>query len=390
MSFCSRSCLKALLLVCCAQFRMSEYCVQYEKVATEERCFIVFWEKEHLKKVCFGSELLEQLVPYSEVTSLSRFVCCIEGEKLPISSFEVSPSFLRLLSDSRIDGGGRGGDLQCTSPSVPKFCCNVSSSPIKMFLDDSDNYRLPRLKSALYEEWTDGKEVLRSVFDRALLVSVICALLSVGFHSFFSHFILEVCITFHLYCFPGAEHRLAVGSWQLDCLSGYTISIYSRHMWVCLSLSVVTVSGLLLVTKFVRVWLLWLRLFVFIRYWFWDHLWMLCLVLDYINFEKIEQGWSDYAFPSYGEVCNFVYCLLFATVFLVNMSAKSIWMWPKLVLAQVFQSVKLSNTMILGSNCQKGKRASLLHFGCSVANLFTVWLLPRWRLPALRQLLAEE
>ena len=38
-----------------------------------------------------------------------------------------------------------------------------------------------------------------------------------------------------------------------------------------------------------------------------------CFVLDYINFGKLRQCRSDNAFHGYGEVCNFVYCLLMRT-----------------------------------------------------------------------------
>ena len=36
-------------------------------------------------------------------------------------------------------------------------------------------------------------------------------------------------------------------------------------------------------------------------------------VADYFNFEKLRQDRRDYAFHGYGEVCNFVYCLLMRT-----------------------------------------------------------------------------
>ena len=38
-----------------------------------------------------------------------------------------------------------------------------------------------------------------------------------------------------------------------------------------------------------------------------------CFVLEYINFEKLRQCSTDYAFHGYGEVCNFIYCLLMRT-----------------------------------------------------------------------------
>ena len=81
-----------------------DYSTQDERHTEEERCFVVFWEEEHLKKVCIGSEPLEQPVPYAEITPLSRFVCWFDSEKLPVPIVGVSPSLLRVFSDSCADG----------------------------------------------------------------------------------------------------------------------------------------------------------------------------------------------------------------------------------------------------------------------------------------------
>ena len=67
---------------------------------TSFRCLL---GKKHLKKVCIGSEPLDQPVPYAEITPFSRFVCCFESEKLPVSIVGVSPSLLRIVRDSRVD-----------------------------------------------------------------------------------------------------------------------------------------------------------------------------------------------------------------------------------------------------------------------------------------------
>ena len=139
-----------------------EYSVQFEKDTFEERCFVLFWEDELLKKVCIGSESLEQPVPYSEVTPLSRFICCLEGEKMPLSILGVSPSLLRVLSDNRKDSRRFivyqpfvvETILQCIRQSYQDVFGMVEITTVV-------DYTLQRLKSALYEEWTESKVVLR-------------------------------------------------------------------------------------------------------------------------------------------------------------------------------------------------------------------------------------
>ena len=39
----------------------------------------------------------------------------------------------------------------------------------------------------------------------------------------------------------------------------------------------------------------------------------MCVVSVNVNFEKLQQARPDYVFHSYGEICNFIYCLLLKT-----------------------------------------------------------------------------
>ena len=138
------------------------YAIQYEKDTEDESCFVVFWEDGYLKKVCIGSEPLEQPMPYSELTPLSRFVCCMEDEKLPVSVVGASPSLLRVLSDSRVDGKrfvvcqsfNSGFLLQCVRQAHQDVFGMVEITTLV-------DYTLHRLKSALYGAWTENKVVLR-------------------------------------------------------------------------------------------------------------------------------------------------------------------------------------------------------------------------------------
>ena len=47
------------------------YAVQYEKDATTERCFVLSWENDYLKKVCVGCEVLNQVMPKAELVPLA-------------------------------------------------------------------------------------------------------------------------------------------------------------------------------------------------------------------------------------------------------------------------------------------------------------------------------
>ena len=138
------------------------YTIQYEKEAEEERCFVVFWEDGHLKKVCIGSEPLEQPVLYAQLTPLSRFVCCLKGEKLPVSVVGVSPSLLRVLSDSRVDCK-RFVVCQSFNREILLQCVRQAHQDVFGIVEITTlvDYTLHRLKSALYEERMEGKVVLR-------------------------------------------------------------------------------------------------------------------------------------------------------------------------------------------------------------------------------------
>ena len=50
-----------------------------------------------------------------------------------------------------------------------------------------------------------------------------------------------------------------------------------------------------------------------------------CLVLVFINFEKLQQCRADYGFHGYGELCHFVYCLLMKTRDISSLPAVHDW-----------------------------------------------------------------
>ena len=101
-------------------------------------------------------------MPYSELTPLSRFVCCMEDEKLPVSVLGASPSLLRVLSDSRVDGK-RFVVCQSFNSGILLQCVRQSHQDVFGMVEITTlvDYTLHRLKSALYEAWTENKVVLR-------------------------------------------------------------------------------------------------------------------------------------------------------------------------------------------------------------------------------------
>ena len=101
-------------------------------------------------------------MPYSELTPLSRFVCCMEDEKQPVSVVGASPSLLRVLSDSRVDGK-RFVVCQSFNSGILLQCVRQAHQDVFGMVEITTlvDYTLHRLKSALYEAWRENKVVLR-------------------------------------------------------------------------------------------------------------------------------------------------------------------------------------------------------------------------------------
>ena len=143
-----------------ASFR--EYSVQYEKDALVERCFVLFWEEGYVKKVCVGCESQEQPMPKPEMVPLARVVCSLQSEKLPLNIRGGSPSLLRIQEDSRTDDRrfiayeqfSSEGFLQCVRQAHQDVFGMVEVITLM-------EYTVHRMKSALYEEWTEDRPILR-------------------------------------------------------------------------------------------------------------------------------------------------------------------------------------------------------------------------------------
>ena len=67
-----------------------DYSVQFEKNAFVEHCYVLFWEGEHLKKVCVVSEPVDQPVPSAELVPLSRVSHSLESKQMPLCCWSQS------------------------------------------------------------------------------------------------------------------------------------------------------------------------------------------------------------------------------------------------------------------------------------------------------------
>ena len=85
-----------LILSSMAAFR--GYALQCEKDATFERCFVLYWEDNRLKKVFVGCEFIDKAVPRPELILLAHVVCSLESRQLPLVKLEEARLWCAFLS----------------------------------------------------------------------------------------------------------------------------------------------------------------------------------------------------------------------------------------------------------------------------------------------------
>ena len=101
-------------------------------------------------------------MPRPELVPLARIVCSLESERLPLTLRGGSPSLLRVLEDSRTDDRrfivyeqfGPERFLQCVRQAHQDVFGMVEVSTLM-------EYTVHGMKSALYEEWTENRPILR-------------------------------------------------------------------------------------------------------------------------------------------------------------------------------------------------------------------------------------
>ena len=151
-----------LLLVVKHITSFREYSLQFEKSASLEFCYVLCWEEKHLKKVCFGKEPLEQPVPNAELMPLLRIAYSFPTKQLPVALSGASPSLVRVLGNIREDGR-RIVIYQAFNEEVFSQCFRQAHQDVFGLVEVVTivDYVVQRLKSALYEEWTEDRPVLR-------------------------------------------------------------------------------------------------------------------------------------------------------------------------------------------------------------------------------------
>ena len=141
------------------QFR--EYSLQYEKDTEVERCFVLFWEDNYLKKVCVGCESLLQRVPKPELLPLARVVCSLPSGKLPLAVVGGSPSLVRVLSDTRTDSRVFVSYQPFTSEMLIR-CIRQAYQDVFSMMEVTSlvDCTVLRLKTAIYEAWMEERTIL--------------------------------------------------------------------------------------------------------------------------------------------------------------------------------------------------------------------------------------
>ena len=139
-----------------------DYSVQFEKDASVEHCYVLFCEEGHLKKVCVGSEPVDQPVPTAELVPLSRVIRSLDSKQMPLAVVGASPSLLRVIGDIRTDGRRFFVVYQGFTEEVFLQCIRKAHQDIFGMVEVTTivEYFVHRLRNAVYEEWTDDKIVL--------------------------------------------------------------------------------------------------------------------------------------------------------------------------------------------------------------------------------------
>ena len=138
--------------------KFGHYSVTFEERSDGHYCFVRTWEGNSL---CVNVEALGQLVPHTELSSLSRVVSILTSGLIPISIRGVSPSVLRVLSDERSDGR-RFILAREFSAEMFLHCYSVAHQEMFGMLEVTTliDFRMLRLHGALKEPWMEDVPVL--------------------------------------------------------------------------------------------------------------------------------------------------------------------------------------------------------------------------------------
>ena len=129
--------------------------MQFEKTEAEERCYVLCWEGDFLKKVCVACQSLELPMPDAELVPVARIMC-------GLSIAGGSPTLLRVLSDRREDGRRFMVVQRFTEEVLLQSFLQAHQDVFGMLeVVTAVEYVVLRLKSVVHEDWLEGKPCLR-------------------------------------------------------------------------------------------------------------------------------------------------------------------------------------------------------------------------------------
>ena len=123
---------------------------------------MVYWDDKEVKKICVGCESLNQALLLPELVPLSRIVRSLSAGQLPVAILGASPSLIRVLEDNRCDGR-RFVVYLCFDEETLLRCVLQADQVVFGMVSVTTlvEYLVHRLKSALYEDWTEDILILR-------------------------------------------------------------------------------------------------------------------------------------------------------------------------------------------------------------------------------------
>ena len=153
---------RALRLVLSKVTGESEYSLQFEKDSQVEYCFIVYWDEDKLKKICVDIQSLDEKLPNAELKPIARLFFGLESRRLPMVVRGASPSLMRVLGDRR-DDSRRFVVYQRFTEEVFLECFQRAHQDVFGMVEIVTlvEFIVQRMKSAVYEDWTEGKPLLR-------------------------------------------------------------------------------------------------------------------------------------------------------------------------------------------------------------------------------------
>ena len=136
------------------------------------------WPPE--ESVCVVSESLDCPMPLSELDPLSRVINSVEGQRLPVAVRGISPSLLRVRGDERTDGHCFVIEQSFIEDQFLEVFRQAHQDVFGMVaIVTLVEFVILRMRSAVYEDWTEGKTLLRRcIRQRSVPFRNLCSVVS--------------------------------------------------------------------------------------------------------------------------------------------------------------------------------------------------------------------